>query len=159
MKNVLVLCASERSIQNRISEKWLNAVLDEKEEYDFYYVGMDLRSGPKKCVSKITDLLMLCKSMIYPKRKYDIIISELCPYKHTKQSETIYDTSLKQLLNQSLKKGGLYITNGDSRKSRDLMIDDIQERDVLLSKWLGREYSILYDIITENTRLLVFEKR
>lgn len=159
MKNVLVLCASEKSIQNGVSEKWLNAALEEKEEYDFYYVGMDLRAGPKKCASKVTDLLIRCKSMIYPKRKYDIIISELCPYKHTKQSETIYDTSLKQLLNQSLKKGGFYITNGESRRPKDLMIDDIQERDVLLSKWLGREYFLLHDIITDYTRILVFQKR
>jgi len=159
MKNVLVLCASEKSIENGVSEKWLNTALEEKDEYDFYYVGMDLRAGPKKCASKVTDLLFRCKSMIYPKRKYDIIISELCSYKHTKQSETIYDTSLKQLLNQSLKKGGFYITNGETKRSRDLMIDDIQERDVLLSKWLGREYVFVDDYDIDHNRVLVFQKR
>jgi|688.fasta_scaffold391081_2 hypothetical protein len=159
MKNILVLCASERSIQNRIAEKWLNTVLEEKEDYDLYYVGLDLRTGSNKCVSKINDLLTRCKNMIHPNRKYDIIISESCPYKQTKKAETIYDTSLKQLLNHSLKKDGYYITNGDSKKSRDLMIDDIQERDILLSKWLGKEYMFWDEGLVDNARILVFRKR
>ena len=159
MKNILVLCASEKSIRNRVAEKWLNATLEEKEDYDFYYVGVDLRTTSNKCESRVNDLLIRCKNMIYPNRKYDIIISEACPHKQSKKLETIYDTSLKQLLNHSLKKDGYYITNGDSKKSKDLMIDDIQDRDVLLSKWLGKEYTFWDEGITDNTRILVFRKR
>jgi hypothetical protein len=140
-----------------MAEKWLDAIFGEtKEEFDLYYVSTNVRSGPRRCQSKICDMLNQCKSILHP-RKFDIILAENCSIRG---KTSIYDSNLTRALNQLLKVGGLYVSDGE--KSKDVSIDDIQDPDTKLSKWLGSNYKIDdYGIQVSNapnTSLIVFRK-
>lgn len=157
-KTVLVLCTTEQTYASGLSSKIIDAIFGEtKEEYDFYYIGISLRSRNNTCKSKISDMIN-CKNILNNKRKFDIILSENCPYKG---KQTIYDSTLKSVLNQYLKSGGVYISQGDPKfkRSNDLQIDDAQDPELLLSKWLGNQYNGFGEFFTPHGKFIVFQKR
>jgi hypothetical protein len=160
-KNVLIICASEKTYQKGLSRQIIREIFNDSESkeepiYQFYYVGVDLKPDESyKCQSPIRDMTRKCSNIFNVPNKFDIILSEECPYRGNK---SIYDTQLISVLDMFLKPNGLYIALMD-KKFKD-KIDDIQYSDITLTQWLGSTFYLVDIHIHEHTKQksLVYQK-
>jgi hypothetical protein len=157
-KNVLILCATEKTYKEGLSLSIMNTVFgfeEDVKEYDYYYVGVDLKSNqPRKCSSGIQNMLTNCSFFNLPNKFY-MIIAENCPYKG---KHSIYYDDLKNLLNQFLKPDGYYLAVMDNKFKG--IIDDIQYSNMSLNAWMGNEYNYK-DLIKMSSKnvVVVYQKR
>jgi|694.fasta_scaffold90506_2 hypothetical protein len=149
---VLVLCSSEKTYSEGLSSKILNALFgNSSEEYDFYYIGVQLQRSGRKCSSAPQEMAIRC-SHFFDSSKYDIIISENCPIKG---SGTLYNSVFAGIIREYLKTGGYYVSYGNAR----MKIQDAQSGEESLHSWLGSKFQIINE--TDISRLgtfVVFEK-
>lgn len=155
-KNVLVLCATEKTYKEGLSLSIMNTVFgfEDVKEYDYYYVGVDLKSNqPRKCSSGIQNMLTNCSFFNLPNKFY-MIIAENCPYKG---KHSIYYDDLKNLLNQFLKPEGYYLAVMDNKFKG--IIDDIQYSNMSLNAWMGNEYNYKDLIKMSKNVVVVYQKK
>jgi hypothetical protein len=138
-KNVLVLCATDKSISER-SSAIADIILDnvKKGEVAEFYVNIDPTYCSKCCISGIEDLGKKCKH--FP--LFDLIIDEYCP-------KTIWNKRTFKVLNSLLKKKGkLFILKHE--KQKDVTTSrDVKERMQSLPSLEGK-FQYLHELWKEN---------
>ena len=157
--NVLVLCATEQSIQSRKAEKWLVKLYGEENPFlhdsDFFYVGLGIQQNAlNRCASNISKIIDNCQQVLYPRQKFDVIISEHCP---TKSYISIYNDQVLILLDMLLKAGGVFVSN-----TMNIDVTTVHPSTYVfattLSDWLGENYSYVGTEFEDSSELIIFQK-